>query len=75
MIINPHNIINNRKISEKNLFLVQDADRPMYVVADGFQDALNRWSQLIAAENNCAVDEIDMPDGIQYVASGDDFIV
>lgn len=25
-----------------NLYLVQDADRPMYVVADGWQAALDR---------------------------------
>lgn len=53
-----------------NLYHVQDSDRPMYVVADGWQDAVDRWRAQIAAENPDSDCSEDQPDGVTLVAKG-----
>lgn len=54
-----------------NLFLVQDADRPVYVVASTFDEAIKRWTFLMSEENDCMPSEVGRPTGVQFVADGD----
>lgn len=55
-----------------HLFHVQADDRPMYVVADNWQDAISRWQKVIEDENpGC---DAEQPTGITFVCSGDDLI-
>lgn len=56
------------------LFLVQDSDRPMYVKAESFGDAVALWERLIAVENDLDPDDVDYPLGVQYVAPDDELI-
>lgn len=54
------------------LFHVQDNDRPMYVVADNWQDAISRWQKVIEEENEgCAAEQ---PTGIVFVCTDNDLI-
>lgn len=46
----------------------------MYVIASDFQQAYEFWSNVVAVENDCFVDDIEMPTGIQFVSHGDDLI-
>ena len=58
-----------------NLYHIQDSDRPMYVVAKDWVDALNKCKSLIVKENDIPPDdEPDEPDGIMLVAGDDDLI-
>lgn len=53
----------------ERLFLVQDADRPVYVVARDWNEAHARWQRMIRAENDMAPsDDCEDPQGIQLVA-------
>ena len=54
------------------LFQVQDNDRPMYVVADDFQDAFSKWEKVIREENGGEVGEL--PLGIMYICADVDLI-
>ncbi len=58
--------------TQRNLYLVQDRDRPMYVLAETYQKALENWQFFIAVENED--DEISQPEGISLVAHGEDVI-
>lgn len=54
------------------LYLVQDAERPMHVVATDFGDAVRRWRAQIAKENpdvDCSDEE---PHGVTLLAEGTD---
>ena len=55
--------------------MVQDSDRPLYVVASDYQDALSRWGKLVAAENDCTPEDLEPPLGIQLIAGGDELIL
>ena len=58
------------------LYQVQDADRPMYVWAKTWMNALNAWKQHIAIENgNMPVSDVEEPLGIMYVAEDHDVII
>jgi len=60
---------------EKNLYHVQDGDRPMYVVGTSWQDALGAWRKCICVENNIDVsDEQPEPDGITLVCKDEQLI-
>jgi hypothetical protein len=50
------------------LFRVQDSDRPLYVVAGDWAEALQAWRRVIAAENE-GLSELENPQGIEFVAS------
>ena len=57
------------------LFRVQDADRPAYVLATDWTQALSKWQQQIIDENpeeDCSDTE---PDGIALVADADELIL
>lgn len=56
------------------LYHVQDSDRPMYVVADDFEDAARRWRARMAVENGDEPDDEHGPDGITLLGTcGGDF--
>lgn len=50
-----------------NLYLVQDDERPMYVVASSFLEALSKWQAFIEKEND--TDDLEPPKGkgVQFV--------
>jgi hypothetical protein len=56
-----------------NLYHVQDGDRPMYVVAADWSDALRRWSAQIRKEDETMQpDEPVNPAGVALIAEGGD---
>jgi len=57
-----------------SLFLVQDADRPMWVIAESYAEAVRKWRELIAEENGLAEVDVDGPTGIQHICDDDEFI-
>lgn len=58
--------------NELNLYLVQDADRPLYVLARSWEEARELWQQQIKDENQ---GECDEPQGISLVAVAEDVMV
>lgn len=57
-------------MATNKLFLIQDSDRPMHVVAPSWQHALERWRDLIRSENvEDPLDEPVEPDGIALIAT------
>lgn len=61
---------------EKNLslFQIQDDDRPMWVVAENWNDALAKWKAQIALENQLALSEVTEPKGILLVCEHNDLL-
>jgi hypothetical protein len=53
-----------------NLYQVQDDDRPMFVVARDFGDAVRRWQAQIAKENEGCDGE--QPKGVSVIAENSD---
>lgn len=53
-----------------NLYHVQDGDRPMYVVAQTYGDAVRRWQAQIGIENECG--DAEEPKGVALIAEGSD---
>lgn len=58
-----------------SLFHVQDSDRPVFVLADGFGAAHLAYRELIAAENEIGLHEVDPADGVNYLAAGDEVLL
>ena len=58
----------------KNLYYIQDGDRPMYVVASSWVSAIDLWKAKIAVENDQTIGEVDEPQGVQMVCDGDEFL-
>ena len=54
------------------LFHVQDSDRPMWIVATDWHDAIKQWQSQIATENNGDVGD---PLGVHHVCDNDELIV
>ena len=54
------------------LFNIQDSDRPLWVVAKDWGDALEQWREQIIHENDGDVSD---PQGIQYVCDDDDLLI
>lgn len=58
------------------LFHVQDSDRPMFVVAESFQDAVDRWEALVREENHTPPNEkIEPPSGIAFICDENDLLI
>ena len=55
------------------LYHVQDDCRPMYVIADDWQDALTKWKRVIEIENPLGA-RWENPRGIIHICSDDDLI-
>lgn len=47
-----------------HLFHVQDTERPMYVVAEDWAQAVESWRRVIRTENDLSPDDQPNPDGI-----------
>ena len=60
--------------TETNLYLIQDDDRPMHVIADSWIDALERWKKFIAEENALDYTDVDEPTGIMLVCESRDLM-
>lgn len=57
------------------LYYVQDSDRPMHVAAKSWSEALDRWREQIAAENDGEeFEDADGPLGISLVADENDYL-
>jgi hypothetical protein len=56
------------------LFHVQDDDRPLWVMAKDFDQAVTRWRGFVAAENHIPPREVDGPTGVQKICEDDEFI-
>ena len=58
-----------------NLYLIQDADRQMYVASESFEKALGRWRENIVLENpSVSLSDDDGPEGISFVAGKNELI-
>lgn len=55
------------------LFHVQDDDRPMYVIANCYAIAIEKWRAVVASEND-GEDPGD-PAGVHLIADDEDIIV
>lgn len=58
-----------------NLYHVQDPDRPLYVLAPDWIDALRAWQNQIRRENDMGPGEEFQPTGIQLVARHDEIVL
>jgi hypothetical protein len=55
------------------LYHVQDKDRPGYVVAATFHEALFKWGKAVAKENGNVLS--DPPEGVSMICDDDELIV
>lgn len=53
--------------TKAKLFQIQDADRPMWVIACDWNQALTKWKEFVGVENALPADEVDGPRGITLV--------
>lgn len=60
--------------SKSNLYRVQDADRPMFVIAQNFQEAIDKWAAVIRKENNLPETEEVLPQGVTRMCVHHDLI-
>lgn len=60
-----------------NLYLVQDSDRPMHVVAGDFGAAVARWEKAVRAENEGAIgpDDKVTPQCVQLVCEASELLL
>lgn len=58
----------------KNIYHIQDADRPMWVIAASWTEALNKWKAVIGPENDMKPEDVSEPQGIQLVCESGDLI-
>jgi hypothetical protein len=72
-----------------NLYQIQDDDRPMWVVADSFEEALEDWRGLIKRENPCDLPAADpnhdahcrgthkepQPQGVSFICEGNELLI
>lgn len=61
-------------MTKKNLYLIQDPDRPMHVVASSWEMALFMWKQFIAVENDIKPEEVEEPQGIAHISDSKDLL-
>lgn len=57
------------------LFHVKDGDRPMWVVAGDWNEALHAWRQVIVQENDGALSDEEQPWGIDFVCDSNDLLL
>ena len=62
------------KRSNFNLFHVQDSDRPMWVLATNWQQAIQKWKTLIAIENDMIASCVEEPLGVNFVCDSSELI-
>lgn len=61
--------------AKSNLYRVQDSDRPMFVIAQNFQEAIEKWADVIRHENNLPTTEEVLPEGVNRLCDHHDLIV
>lgn len=64
--------------NNRNLYLIQDSDRPMHVLAKNWNEALEKWKTLICEENSdqgWSPDDVEEPHGIQLVCCANEIIL
>jgi hypothetical protein len=54
------------------LYQVQDPDRPLYVVAKDFGDAVRKWQRIISDENNGDTGD---PQGVVLLCKDDEIVI
>ncbi len=57
------------------LFHVQDSDCPMWVKAETYDKAVNKWKDAMAVENGIEVEEVELPKAVALVAEDDELIL
>jgi hypothetical protein len=60
------------------LYHVQDGDRPMWVVADSYAMAVERWKEKVSDENplDCPTKlDVGDPDGVTLVCDEDEVLL
>ncbi len=58
------------------LFNVQDSERPAFVIAHSFEEALSKWKVAVAEENATDSEYEEVPPaGIMHVCDGDELII
>lgn len=58
----------------KNLYHVQDDVRPLWVLAEHWEEALEKWRDKVRRENDDNPDEKFDPKGVQFVADADEIL-
>jgi hypothetical protein len=61
-------------LSRMPLYHVQDSDRPMWVIANDYGDAVDSWKKFVAQENDMSYLEVEEPRGVQFICDRDDLI-
>ena len=56
------------------IFQIQDNDRPMFVIAGSWGEAVSLWKRAIAIENECVIEEVEEPKGVALVCEEDEWI-
>ena len=57
------------------IFLIQDNDRPMYVVARTLAHAERLWRHVVARENDMSAQDVEMPLGVAFICPDDEMII
>jgi len=60
---------------KRNIYHIQDHDRPVFVLAKSYPEALRKWEAMVAAENECHPYELDAPSGISLIAEYGEVLV
>ena len=57
------------------LYMIQDPDRPMYVMAGSMGDAVKKWQQFVALEDGLEFDDVEEPNGVSFLVEDYDCIL
>lgn len=57
-----------------SLFYIQDEDRPGYVFAEDYHQAVKKWIEAVLEENP-GEESITLPKGVQHLADDDEIIL
>lgn len=62
--------------ARENLYLVQDGDVPLYVIAPSYGEAVQRWEAQVRSDDDSADGgEIEPPHGVQLVAKASELLL
>jgi hypothetical protein len=65
--IDAHYAAEHKKAKSLNLYLVQDSDMPMYVLASSWDEAVTIWQRRV---NEFCGEGDDQPSGVQLMTDG-----
>jgi hypothetical protein len=57
------------------LYLIQDNDRPLWIVAKSYGQAEQVWKKIVAQENEISLDEVESPKGINFICDDMDLVL